>query len=172
MHRLLILTLSLTAVPTLTSGQMRQQDAHEHGVGTLNLAIEGDRVLIELSGPMASFVGFEHAPESATEQQALTEAENALASPDSLLVFNASARCTAADVAVHLPETFESGEHHFEVEAGYEFQCADTERLSHLDVRLFATFPALEEIEAQVITLTGALVQELEPGSERLRLSD
>ena len=39
----------------------RELGAHEHGHGTLNIALEGSRLTMELEAPGVDIVGFEHA---------------------------------------------------------------------------------------------------------------
>ena len=76
--------------------------AHEHGHSTLNIAIEGERVLMELDAPGMDIVGFEHAATSDADQAAIARAEETLADPMKLFVMPAAARCTVetADVAL------------------------------------------------------------------------
>jgi len=52
----------------------REHGAHEHGVGQLSLAVEGNTVEIEITAPGADIVGFEHAAETEADRAALTAA--------------------------------------------------------------------------------------------------
>ena len=52
----------------------RQHDSHVHGIASMNLALEGDEVHIELDSPAANIVGFEHAPSSKADHAAVDKA--------------------------------------------------------------------------------------------------
>jgi hypothetical protein len=71
----------------------RQHGAHVHGIGALNLALEGQEMHIELNSPAANIVGFEHAPSSEADQAALDKAVAMLKDGDRLFRFNAEAGC-------------------------------------------------------------------------------
>lgn len=45
------------------------QHAHVHGVVTLDVAVDGEQLLLDLQSPLADIVGFEHAPKTAEQQQ-------------------------------------------------------------------------------------------------------
>ena len=53
-------------------------DPHQHGVGQLNVAIQGDHVEIELETPGADIVGFEHPPRTAEQKKAVQDAATTL----------------------------------------------------------------------------------------------
>ncbi|MCF7994732.1 MAG: DUF2796 domain-containing protein, partial [Chromatiaceae bacterium] len=48
----------------------RQQGAHVHGVGQLNVAVDGSALLVELISPAMDLVGFEHAPRNEAQRTA------------------------------------------------------------------------------------------------------
>jgi Protein of unknown function (DUF2796) len=52
---------AIAAFP-VTAEERRELGAHEHGHSVLNIAIEGDRIEMELMSPGMDIVGFEHAP--------------------------------------------------------------------------------------------------------------
>ena len=59
-------------------------------------------------------------------------------------------------------------ETHSEFHVVYQFSCTDPAQLSHIEVLLFTTFPATEELDAQVIGPNGQTAVELTPDSARL----
>ena len=59
---------------TLTSVTAAQQPAHVHGIATLNLAMEGDKLEIEFVSPAGNIVGFEHEAVTAAERRAIRDA--------------------------------------------------------------------------------------------------
>jgi len=82
--------------------ETRGLGAHEHGHGSLNMAIEGNAVLMELEAPGADIVGFEYEAKSAEDRAAIDAAIAALAKPLELFVPSEGAGCvvTAANVAL------------------------------------------------------------------------
>ena len=157
----------------------RQQDAHVHGVGQLNLVLEGDLVYLELHVPAANIVGFEHTPASAAEHAALDRAVAALEDGDRLFRFDDAAGCRMAEAEIdtslmeadhqvqagHGHEHERAGEHahgesddhgaraetHSDVAVAYRFECAHPERLSRLNVELFQVFPGSERLNVQFV---------------------
>lgn len=75
------------------SDEHRQHDSHMHGIATINMALEGDEVHIELDSPAVNIVGFEHAPSSDADHAALEKAVALLKDGDKLFEFNESAEC-------------------------------------------------------------------------------
>ena len=100
------LTLALPAV----AGENRELDAHEHGVGELNIAIDGNQIAMELHAPGADIVGFEHAAESAQDRAAIETAVATLARPLALFGLPADAECTVTQASAEL-ESEEHDEH-------------------------------------------------------------
>ncbi|MGI9486174.1 MAG: zinc uptake protein ZrgA [Geminicoccaceae bacterium] len=101
---------SLFAASALAESEKRELGAHEHGHSVLNVAIEGDRVEMELTAPGADIVGFEHEASSAEDKAAVEQAEATLGEPLSLFGFTDAAGCVVETVAVEI----EGEEHHDE----------------------------------------------------------
>jgi hypothetical protein len=102
--------VSLCAAPALAESEKRELGAHEHGHSALNVAIEGDRIEMELIAPGADIVGFEHAASTAEDVAAVEQAEETLATPLSLFGFADAAGCVVETAAVEI-EGEEHGEH-------------------------------------------------------------
>lgn len=147
----------------------RQHGAHVHGIGALNLALEGKEVHIELDSPAANIVGFEHAPSSEADHAALDEAVEKLKAGDQLFSFNAEAGCRMEEVKVssglldegheehaaeHEHEHEHEGETHADIEAVYHFECEVPGELIQLTVELFEAFPATEKLNMQYVIET------------------
>ncbi|MDR2368198.1 MAG: DUF2796 domain-containing protein [Deltaproteobacteria bacterium] len=63
----------------------------------------------------------------------------------------------------------EAGAEHGDIEARYEFECADIGKVTGLDIGLFPVFPNLSEIEARVVSDKGQSAQELTAADSRLK---
>ncbi len=94
--------LALIAVTPAIAEDNRQLDAHEHGVGALNIAIENTIVAMEFHAPGADIVGFEYAAESDADLASIEAALAALGAPLDLFVMPAAAGCTVVDAKAEL----------------------------------------------------------------------
>lgn len=103
-------TLLITLLPVAPAfaEEKRLLDAHEHGVGALNIAVEGNTIAMDFRAPGADIVGFEYAATSAEDRAAVDAAVAALAKPLDLFVMPATAECSVTQASAEL----ESAEAH------------------------------------------------------------
>ena len=186
-------TLMICAMAWLPAGvaladeaERRELGAHEHGHSVLNIAIEGDRIEMELMAPGMDIVGFEHAAETDEHKAAVTEAEAILSDPLALFVLPDDAGCATETAAVEL-EAEQEGEHgeehveeehaeqegeasHTEFHAEYAIICDSPHNLGTIEFIFFEHFPGAEEIEVTVITEDGQTRYEVERAAPRIDL--
>ena len=96
--------LALTAIvatPTIAE-EARQLDAHEHGVGQLDIAFDGTQIAMVLHAPGADIVGFEYGAESAEDRAAVDAAVAMLARPLDLFVLTDAAGCSVVQASAGL----------------------------------------------------------------------
>lgn len=110
MKRAFPLLLVLTS-STAFAEETRQLDAHEHGVGTLNIAFEGKTIAMEFMAPGADIVGFEYEAKSAEDRSAIENALAVLAKPSDLFVLPAAAECTVKTASAALESEDEHDDH-------------------------------------------------------------
>ena len=154
---------------------VRQLGPHQHGHGTLNLAVEGQTVQMEFEVPGADIVGFEYEATTAEDQAKVKAAEEKLARPLALFVLpgNAGCKVTSAKVAVAREseadhdahehedeahagtEEHDSEEHeaqHSEFHADYALSCSDVAAITTISFPYFDAFPNSEELAVTLIT--------------------
>ena len=85
---------SLLALPVWGHGP------HEHGVARLNVALEGQRLSIELDSPLANLLSFEHAPRTDPQQNEVRAMAARLRRAETLFVPSGAASCRLASVAL------------------------------------------------------------------------
>jgi len=85
MKQTLSIIALFAAVPALAQDS-RELGAHEHGVGTLNIAIDGNSVAMEFEAPGADIVGFEYEAQSDVDLAAIDAALEKLVAPLDLFV--------------------------------------------------------------------------------------
>ena len=110
MTKNLPLVLALLATPALAQ-ETRQLDSHEHGVGELNIAVDGNTIAMEFHAPGADIVGFEYAAESAEDRSAIDAAVATLARPLQLFVFPTAAECSVIQASAELESEDTHDEH-------------------------------------------------------------
>ncbi|MDP2519523.1 zinc uptake protein ZrgA [Shimia thalassica] len=110
MKQNLPILLSLLALPAFAEGT-RELDSHEHGVGELNIAMEGKTIAMELHAPGADIVGFEYAATSDEDRAAIENAVATLAKPLDLFSFPDAAKCTVTRASAELEAEEDHDEH-------------------------------------------------------------
>ncbi|MCQ1060919.1 DUF2796 domain-containing protein [Photobacterium sp. ZSDE20] len=163
----------------------RQHDAHVHGVVEVNIAQDGQDLLMEIHAPGADIVGFEHAPQTDEQKAAINNAIKQLKAPESLWVFTANAKCqlveslatetlTSQEAENHHGHDDHGHEHdshdhddhghehdshnhgaHGEFTAQYTYKCSDISQLTEVKTQWFTHFPTTERITVNTITEKG-----------------
>ena len=82
------------------------------GVSKLKVAIDGPFLEIRLESPGMDIVGFEHAPSTDEDKQAIAKAEEILTAGASLFALSANARCTLLDADVDHPSLSSKPDRH------------------------------------------------------------
>lgn len=159
-------------------------DKHEHGVASLNVALDGNTLEIQLESPAMNIVGFEHAASSAADQAKVAAVREQLTQPQALFALPIEAKCTlkqheleGALFAEHADEhEHEHGAHkqgeeqgHSDISAHYQFDCATPAALQTLELgSFFGSFPGTEKLDVQLISPSGQQGVQLKPGNTRL----
>ena len=190
--RRLLLALPFALLPLVTAQAAEHQHdhghehehghdslgAHEHGVASLNVALDGQTLELQLESPAMNLVGFEHAATSAADKAKVAAAKAELEQPLSLFAL-AAGDCKANQVKLESPlfggtghDDHDHHDHegeHSEIHAHYRFDCARANDLKQLDLaELFKRFPATEKIQVQLIGPSGQQGAELTPAQPRL----
>lgn len=132
-RRALIVLLCLGTVGVAEAGQ---------DTATLRFEADGPRVRVDLRGPAAGLVGFEHAPRTAEQRETLALAARNLKTGDGLVRFNTQAGCRLEEARVD-SDPAPKGKSPGELGARYLFHCDRPEALGSAALGLFAGFPAL-----------------------------
>jgi hypothetical protein len=172
----------------------RHHQAHEHGVGQLNIAIEQHQLHLELESPAMNIVGFEHKPRNEKQHKAVEQAVARLREGEKLFLTSHEAGCSLQQAQVdtsllegddehhhdgghdehHQHDAHHEEEHgeeaHADFTASYRFECHKPEALKSITVKLFAAFPATEELEVQLLSGQGQSATELTSSNPKLEL--
>ena len=192
------LPFCLLALPAIADDS-RQLAAHEHGVGELNIAIEGSTLAMELHAPGADIVGFEYEATSAEDIAAIENAVSVLTKPLDLFVLPGAAGCAVTTASAGLEADFEDAhghdedhdetaekhdhddhgdeEHaegeaeHTEFHAEYVMSCANPDAISRIEFAYFEKFENALELEVQFVSDKGAQAFEVERDAPVLDLN-
>ena len=133
----------LAALPMLAAGAAfaasesghREHGAHEHGHGTLDVAVEGEDLVIEFRIPAVNAVGFEHAPGTDAEREAVRQALARFGDPAAVVVPSPDAECEPERTEVGFPGMDHGGSHepHEEDGHGHEHEGDGHEQDGHAD---------------------------------------
>ncbi|MEZ8731468.1 DUF2796 domain-containing protein [Vibrio splendidus] len=173
----------------LANEEFRSHEAHVHGKVEVNIAQDGQELLVEVTAPGADVVGFEHAPETAEQKKVFEQAIAQLNKPEELFGFN-NASCTLKFKSVtntleddhddHEGHDHAEGEHddhkdhdhddheghdhseggHGEFTVEYHYQCSDIEKLDTVNTQWFSKFSNTKSMTVNLLT-DSAQIQEV-----------
>jgi hypothetical protein len=158
--------------------------AHVHGVATLDVVLEGPALQLDFDSPLDNLVGFEHAPQSPQQVQAVRAMAQRFAAPLALFVPSPAARCAVQSIHLSSPvidptllsiggpgaTAAGAGAHadddgHAELHAEIALRCGQPQHLKRLEARIFGTFPRMGRIDAQVAAPRGQSAAKLTAAS-------
>lgn len=165
----------------LANEEFRSHEAHVHGKVEVNIAQDGQELLVEVTAPGADVVGFEHAPETAEQKKVFEQAIAQLNKPEELFSFN-NASCTLKfksvtntleddhddheghDHAEHDHDDHEGHDHseggHGEFTVEYHYQCSDIAKLDTVNTQWFSKFSNTKSMTVNLLT-DSAQIQEV-----------
>ena len=169
--------LMVSAV-SAAAAEQRRHDAHQHGGGRIDVAVEGGLLSVVLEVPAVNLVGFEHAPrgdeQKARVARAVADLEDGLA----LLGPSPAAECRQQQVEIESAllnaEDHGGADHdhegaaHADFEVIWQFECERPARLHSLDLTLFERFPGTGHLRLQWISESGQGAARL--NAERARI--
>ena len=121
--------------------QMHSHDSHVHGHVEMTIAVDAKQVNVSLTSPLMNLVGFEHAPKTEQQKQALIAAEDWFNHPQQwLAVIGGDCELTETNVALD-----QEHKGHNELHADYQFQC-QSEQVTAAEIDLRKQFPDIEYI--------------------------
>lgn len=181
----LALPLALSTALLLSAASAGAHEAHVHGVGKLDVALDGKTLSLHLDSPLVNLIGFEHAARSAKDKQAAQAMAKTLRNADTVFVTTPSAECKLTEVklisaaiepallgekAAATRAAGEDHDGHADLDGDFTFQCAHPELLQKVDVKLFDAFKGFNSIDVQLVTGKRQGAAKLTPGSGSLNI--
>jgi hypothetical protein len=159
--------IGLAAATGAAQAQHREAGAHEHGRGTLNIAIEDGRLSMELEAPGADIVGFEHQAKTKAQKAAVEAAKKQLAAPQGLFELPAAAGCVLKEAKVAIEAEGDDHDGHDDKDhdskagnddahsafrAEYAFECKAPASIASIGFGYFKAFAGAQKLDVTVIT--------------------
>lgn len=159
-------------------------DAHEHGSASLNIAIDSSTIAMRFESPAVNIVGFEYTTKDAQQQLLIKQAKNNLSNFDAIFQLAGAVSCqtvqSSANWVTKPKENHEEHEEHdkapsaehAEFIAEYQLECTQLNNLTAINVNLFEFFPAISDLDVQVIYSGGQIKQELNVSNTLIKLAN
>ena len=164
--------LTTALSPSATAHEDHEHDTlsqrkHVHGAVTVNIALEGPTLSVELEAPADNVVGFEKSPRTEAERKAIADANAWLASGRDITWVPGNAGCRLLSVDF-VPPKFGSG--HADYRARIAYRCANPSALDWVELRALNRLRELEQVEVNLLTATVQRQTELPAGTVRISL--
>ena len=147
---LLCLPLFLSAA-LLHAADHQGHAAHSHGLGVLELVIQGKTVKATFEIPMESLLGHEYLPRSAAEKKAMADLKAGVTKAAYFMNFPAAAQCQEKSVKTESAMFEGKKSEHADLDAELEFECAKPEALAQIEFPLFAKHPRLGSLKVDMV---------------------
>lgn len=160
----------------------------------LEIALDGERLGIELKSPAQNIVGFEHEPFTVSERNAAAQAATSLQSGQELFALPEEAECRAAATVLETPDwerlrreqrnrdevardVFQDPNveaqrvaARMDYRARYRFDCKHPEKLDWVDVQLLDRLKGSSRLDTHVVTPTAQATHTVTKDSLRVPL--
>lgn len=156
----------------ITGGLQAAEHAHTHGVASLNIAVEGNKIVFDLESPLDSLLGFEHLPANAQQRQAANALRAQLNKPAELFSINPEAGCKQSEVTLESPvlqaDAKPAKDEHMDLDGSFSFVCNNPTALREVDVRMFTAFPRLKSLKVGIVSSKGQRSLKLNASNHRI----
>ena len=139
--------LSSTLLIAHSTKKKKSLKSHEHGVGVLNIAQEGNILLFEFEIPGADIVGFEYVAESNDDKKKVEDALKILSNHKNMIVLPASAECSNIKNEV---KVINEGKHS-EFIANYKISCNQLDSLKRVYIKYFKNFELSKKLNIKIL---------------------
>lgn len=166
-----VATVGLAVALLVPATRVAAEGAHEHGVASLDVVLDGNSLLISLDSPLDNLLGFEHAPRNEKQRAAVKKMEATLQAAG-LFGLDPAAACAPGKVELVHPfaagKAADAGHGHADAEVSWAFRCAAPAALKSIEVGLFDRFSHLKTLRVQFAGPRGQTSATLSRNKRRL----
>ena len=113
MKKSIYYSLLMSAMMSVAAAEeTRQVDKHEHGVGELNIAVEGSAINLEFMIPGADIVGFEYEAKSDSDIALVNTALSKFQDFENIFTLSSSGNCNLVDAEIEINQGDEHEDEH------------------------------------------------------------
>lgn len=166
---LIALVALATTAASATAGadEMHDHGKHVHGEVTVNIALDGRTLALEIDAPAAQALGFEKSPRDDRERAAVKAVDDWFRSGRNMLGVPPAAGCRLVRAEFTPPKL---GSGHSDYRGRYRFDCAAPQALAWVEVWALRRMQGLEKAEVNLITPAGQRQETLQGGAVRVTL--
>jgi hypothetical protein len=159
-----------------TAAAQAAKKAHQHGVATIGVAVEKNRIVVTIDSPLDNLLGFERAPRTDDEKKRAEALVAQMKDGGALFRIDPAAGCKldtaelqAAVLGVGKPEATSGA--HADLEADFEFACADAAKAGFIETTLFSAFTRLQRVNVAVAGTKGQTKSTLRRPATRITIA-
>jgi hypothetical protein len=173
-NNLILLFLGVMVVGSVNA---KKNEAHVHGVATLQAVQHQNTLQFDLDTPLDNLLGFEHVPRTEKQKQKVSQMLEKLRRPDSMFIFTDKAQCVVGDVNIKSPvlglgevekDMKAKNDEHAGIEVAMTFRCRELKSLKEIEVKLFEMFPGMHRLNVQLVGPRGQSFVKLTPRQPRI----
>jgi hypothetical protein len=142
------LSFLIFAIPH-SLAQPKHGHAHEHGKGRLEISVDANQAIGKLKVPLEALVGFERAPKTEAETNAINTMNQKLQNPSAFFVANKDAQCSPKLISSTIVRD-QAGKH-ADLDYQFDLNCAKLASLKQLSIGLFSEYKRLKEIRVESV---------------------
>lgn len=154
-----IVTLALMMFMKVTAGE-HSLESHEHGAIKVGMAVEKNKIIIDIDGPSESFLGFEYAPKTQKEKKTFSDLEAQWTKNlESLIAFDPKLKCLTSETSfkqvidqkVSKAASKKEAGVHSEIEASAVVTCAQDLSGSDVTISLRKVFKHIKKLSVEIV---------------------
>lgn len=168
MKRIWIALALGAAAACVAADEIEHHGVHEHGKVTLNIALDGEMLVISLEAPAVNMVGFEHPPEKPQEREILRKTDAMLKSGRGLFGVPQAATCKLASADVEIPDW--NDHKHKDYHATFTYRCGNPEQLGWVEAWVFGKLKGVGTMHVNVNTEARQATDVVTSADERVLL--
>lgn len=166
-EQLIALLVLSVAGGTASADGMHAHGKHVHGEVTVNIALEGRTLALEIDAPAAQTLGFEKSPRDDRERAAVKAVDDWFRSGRNMLGVPPAAGCRLTKAEFTPPKL---GGGHADYRGSYLFDCAAPQALAWVEIWALRRMQGLEKAEVNLVTPAGQRQETLRGGAVRVTL--
>lgn len=166
-EQLIALLVLSVAGGTAGADGMHAHGKHVHGEVTVNIALEGRTLALEIDAPAAQTLGFEKSPRDDRERAAVKAVDDWFRSGRNMLGVPPAAGCRLTKAEFTPPKL---GGGHADYRGSYLFDCAAPQALAWVEIWALRRMQGLEKAEVNLVTPAGQRQETLRGGAVRVTL--